>query len=523
MKKYLTMVVAVLAVAAVALPAYAFEVSWGGVFRTRIISDNYFSGTDSPNVPTVSAQPNVPNWYAAYNDTVVSYTASTTKGKFVPNQTGANYNLKGYSPKSSDHYNRIDTRARFYMYVTASENLRVVTRYEIGDVTWGDTASGGEVHADGRIVEVKNCFIQFNVPQTPVQATVGVQGIALLHSFLIDNDYSAAVLSANLNPVKVQLGYIGAQNEDAFHQSNDINDIYLNVDYNNGPFAATVVGFYQDGHNTTASVDPQNNIYCTQFPDTTTAAASGRASSILPGSFLASGLTAKNNNLFDLGIAMNYKLDWMNAYVNFLKNFGSVDLYDGTTKYSMDYKGWLLDAGGNAFYGPYTFSLQGFYATGPDIDKTTGQLKDGANADWFVQPYGGTTVYTSELMGGGILDNNSPFHENYQWTSYGGVPSNLFGISLGAAWQALPTTKLSAAYWYFGNPNDVVSGYNTTTGKLKFDSSVGNEFDFYVTQDIVDGLKLDLVAAYMISGNAYSMYNNDPNPYELGARIQWSF
>jgi hypothetical protein len=514
------MVVAVLAVAAVALPAYAFEVSWGGVFRTRILSDNYFTGSDSPNVPAASSLPsNISGWYGQYNnDTTTAFNPETG----YVTTPGPNYNPHGYAPASSDHYNRIDTRARFYMYVTASENLRVVTRYELGDIVWGNAASGGDVHADGRIVEVKNTFIQFNIPHTPVQGTVGVQGIALLNSWLLDNDYSAAVLSAKLNPVNIQFGYIGAQNEDAFTQSSNIDDVYLNVDYNNGPFAATVVGFYQDGHDTTASIDPQNNIYCTQF--------SNAAAYTLPGSFLPGYLTARNNNLFDLGVAMSYKMDWMNVYVNFLKNFGSVDLYnaDGSKYGSKDYKGWVVDAGGNAFYGPYSFSLKGFYATGPDIQKNSnspeyGQLKSGADANWFVQPYGATTVYTSELMGGGILDNNSPFHENYQWTSYGGVPSNLYGLSLGAAWQALPTTKLSAAYWYFGNPNDVVSGYSASTGKLKFDSSVGNEFDFYLTQDIVDGLKLDLVAAYMISGNAYSQYNDDPNPYELGARIQWSF
>jgi len=528
MKKYLTMVVAALAVAAVALPAYAFEVSWGGMFRTRIISDNYFTSSDSPNVPayTAGSATSVPSWYGAYSASGGTYAIDQKTGA-VKLSGGANTN--GYKAGTSDHQNKIDDRARIYMYINASENLRVVTRFEVNN-TWGDPGSGGTPGADAtNQFRVKNVFVQFNIPQTPVQATVGIQGIALLNSWLIDNDFSAAVLKAKLDPVTVSMGYIASQNDDVSHQTTNIDSLYLNVDYANGPLSGTIVGFYQDGHDTAASIDPANDTQSGPNRDALTSTI-GKVggNSFLSVAGDSTALTAKNNNLFDLGINLNYKLDWMNAYLNFLKNFGSVDLYDGTTKYSKDYKGWMLDAGGNAFFGPYTVSLQGFYATGPSIDKTYGsaqygQLKSGADADWFVQPYQATDVYTSELMGSGVLDNNYPYHENYQWTSTGGVPMNLWAISIGGAWQALPTTKLSASYWYFGNPNDVVSGYNASTGRLKFGNSVGNEFDFGVTQDIVDGLKLDLVAAYMISGDAYSMYNNDPNPYELGARIQWAF
>ena len=488
MKKYLTMAVAVLAMAAMALPAYAFEVSWGGVFRARIISDNYFTGADSPNVPSaVGANENInPNYF-------------------------------DYVGAQTDHYNRVDQRARLYMYVTASENLRIVTRYEIGDIRWGDKGSGVNIGADQDIIEPKNSYIQFNIPHTPVQASVGVQGIVLLHSWLLDNDFSAAVLSAKLDPVNIQLGYIGGQNDNFYSQQTNVDDLYLNVDYNNGPFSATVVGFYQDGHNTAATIDPLNNNYFQSSP-----VGNATSSQTFLGAY-----TARDNNLFDLGLSLGYKLDWMNAQLSFLKNFGSVDLYNAAGKDTKDYKGWMIDASGNAFYGPYTFTLRGFYTSGPKIEKDPnspnyGQLEAGADADWFVMPYDGTTVYTSELMGGGILDNQAPNHEDWQWSSYGGQPSNLWGISLGAAWQALPTTKLSAAYWYFGTSKDVVSGLQSN-GNLSFDSSVGNEFDFYLTQDIVDGLKLDLIAAYMVSGDAYSQYNDDPNPYELGARIQWSF
>lgn len=486
MKKYLTMLVAVLAVVAITMPAFAFEVSWGGVFRARILSDNYFTSYDNPNI-----------------------------GDNVP----AEFVRPG---KASDHYNRVDQRARLYMYIVASENLRVVNRFEIGDITWGDVGSGGRVGADQRNVEVKNSYVEFNIPCTPVSATVGVQGIALLNSWLIDNDYSAAVLRAKLDPVNIQLGYIGAQNTDVYTQNSNIDDIYLNVDYTYGPFAATLVGFYQYAHDTAASVDPAGQtVPLSGIPaQPVTGAFNGQ-------SFVPSGLEATNNNLFDIGLNLGYKMDWMNVYLNFIKNFGSVDLAAGNDSTSVDYKGWMVDAGANMFYGPFTFTVKGFYTSGPDLEKDPnspnyGQTAINSNVDWFVMPYNATSVYFSEIMGGGILDAQAPNHEDFQWTAYGGAPMNLWTISVGAAWQALPTTKLSASYWYFGNANDVIAGFNQD-GTIQWDNSVGNEFDLYLTQDIVDGLKLDLVAAYMISGDSYSMYSDDPNPYELGARLQWAF
>ena len=52
---------------------------------------------------------------------------------------------------------------------------------------------------------------------------------------------------------------------------------------------------------------------------------------------------------------------------------------------------------------------------------------------------------------------------------------------------------------------------------------IGHEIDFYIDQDVVDGLKLRLVGAYLFAGDAYTYLPDDDNAWEAGARLQWSF
>jgi predicted component of type VI protein secretion system len=79
-------------------------------------------------------------------------------------------------------------------------------------------------------------------------------------------------------------------------------------------------------------------------------------------------------------------------------------------------------------------------------------------------------------------------------------------------------------------------------------SSIGNEFDLYLDQQVVDNLTLTLVAAYLLADDAFcplpvpststlyafgsgstqinpSLYTSPQasNAYKFGARLQWNF
>ena len=155
----------------------------------------------------------------------------------------------------------------------------------------------------------------------------------------------------------------------------------------------------------------------------------------------------------------------------------------------------------------------------------SGSLAPEDEIDWFVYPLS-TSKYFSELMGGGILDNTAP--NGGYWRGYP-APTNIWTITAGTSWQVLPATKLSLSAWYFGTSEDVPSRYDTFTGTWDFDNYLGTEVDFYITQNIVDKLNLDLVGAYMFTGDAFRAqtsgydYQGKDDAYELGARLQWAF
>ncbi len=75
----------------------------------------------------------------------------------------------------------------------------------------------------------------------------------------------------------------------------------------------------------------------------------------------------QDNYLFDLGFNVTYKTDWLLAYVNFVKNLGSVDMKDNIQpptevvgNRSADYTGFMVDAGVTYFCGPWTANIGGF-------------------------------------------------------------------------------------------------------------------------------------------------------------------
>lgn len=385
MKKHLTMLLALLLVVAVAAPALAaVEFKYGGQFRTRwVVENNKYDGTDGRD--------------QLYRDELGWYLAPD----------GKNYD---------DNRNLIDTRLRLYFSFIASQNLKVVTKLEMGDSYWGDPSpigttgnskysTGGRVGADAVNVELKNAYVEFNIPMTPSTAIVGIQTLSLLDSWIIDDDFSAAVIKTKLDPVSVTVGYVSGQNgpvaftgDLAFTDySRRIDDFFLSIDYKHGPFKASLIGFYQYGHDTNVSFDPNTLFTPAGVVGSRSSSFLSRTPWLVGDEILYSGFEVQDNNLFDLGFNVSYKIDYLSAYVNFVKNLGSVDLHNpftGAKVASADYTGWMVDAGVSYYCGPYTLNLGGFYTTGPDLTDRPADfeyasafsLKD-SDITWFTYPW----------------------------------------------------------------------------------------------------------------------------------------
>ncbi len=78
--------------------------------------------------------------------------------------------------------NREDTfsarqRQRIQVDARASETLSGTLFFEIGDVIWGHAGTGGALGADGKIIEIKNAYLDWAVPDTNIKVRMGIQGL----------------------------------------------------------------------------------------------------------------------------------------------------------------------------------------------------------------------------------------------------------------------------------------------------------------------------------------------------------
>ena len=113
--------------------------------------------------------------------------------------------------KASNHNRATDTsdafsamqRVRLQLDAVASEALSGTVYFEIGDTTWGRNATGGALGADQNVVELKNAYIDWMVPNTALKFRMGIQTITMPNvaggSAVLDDDVAGIVASYQFN------------------------------------------------------------------------------------------------------------------------------------------------------------------------------------------------------------------------------------------------------------------------------------------------------------------------------------
>ncbi|SDU31406.1 alginate export family protein [Desulfobacula phenolica] len=176
-------------------------------------------------------------------------------------------------------------------------------------------------------------------------------------------------------------------------------------------------------------------------------------------------------------------------------------IYNGGEDGSDDIKAWLAAAGTDITLSDMiSFHGQAFYATGDD-NAADDDIENFTTID-------GQSYAWAEIMGEGIFDdyvsNNSP----------GVEISNITAANIGVTFVPMEKLSISADLWY-ARLNEVAAGA---------DEDLGFEIDLSATYELVDGLSLDVVGAYLFAddgttGNAA----NDENPWEVGTQLSLSF
>lgn len=135
MKKLGMLALAAVMVVMFTIPAWAIESEFGGYWRTRMYTNQNFTGEDETELRDATL---------------------------------------------------VDTRTRLYYTAVFHENLKFVNKFEF-DTAWGG-GTLGDIGADGKELEIKNSYIDANTG--PVNWKVGIQGARLARGFLFDDDFS---------------------------------------------------------------------------------------------------------------------------------------------------------------------------------------------------------------------------------------------------------------------------------------------------------------------------------------------
>ena len=90
-------------------------------------------------------------------------------------------------------------RLRTQVDVIASKALKGVVFFEIGNTGWGNAAEGGALGTDGKMVEIRYSYIDWQVPDTELRVRMGLQPIRLpgfvAHSPVFGHDMAGVTVS----------------------------------------------------------------------------------------------------------------------------------------------------------------------------------------------------------------------------------------------------------------------------------------------------------------------------------------
>lgn len=379
------------------------------------------------------------------------------------------WNTKAYAVDNYDGYDDTDDsfqyvtqRMRMYFDFISSENLKLVYKNEI-DFEWGDAAfanarnNGGGLGGDTVNLETKNIYLEFMVPDTPVKATIGLQGVTLHKGWFISDDVSAARFDMNFDPVSITT-YAALAAGTEWGDSNASNDDWHIV----------ASGAYK-----AENMDARLTFGYERLPND-----------------VASADNPESNDLFLVMGEFNMSFDMVSFFVILGKNFGEADGTGPDSATNRNYDGYMGHIGANFALDMATIRAEFIYASGD---------KEGDFDDDF-QEMNGQTFSWSELMSDGYTYDRNPANNAIGGSNH---PSNMWAVNVGTDLKPTDTTTIKFDVYYIGMVED-----RTVAGEKE--DEIGIEVDVSLTQKIYDNLSLTLIGAYLLAEDGYGVYNGTP-------------
>ncbi len=313
----------------------------------------------------------------------------------------------------------------------------------------------GDVGADGKNFEIKNSYADFN--WMDINFKIGIQGLQLQRGFLFDNDHSGA-----------------------------------HITYKAGAFTLPFVwAKVEEGYDNASGKDANDwdTDFYVLYP-----------SYAINDNMVVKGLLGymteeeRDMDLFFIGVDFDATFDALSVWFTGIYETGDITVAGSMDAHDVD--ALLLAVGGAYDFGSFDIHGQIFYATGDDDGTADGDI------DSFGQTPG-QSYYWAEIMGYGTFDaqvsNGSPAD----------AISNIIAANIGTSFKPMDKLKLSADLWYAELDEDDANG----------EDDLGVEVDLKASYQLIEGLNLDVVAAYLFAGDA----TGDEDPYEIGTRLSLSF
>ena len=371
------------------------------------------------------------------------------------------YNMTDFTGDDSGAMDnqQADTRTRLYYTAVLSDEVKLVNKFEM-DATFGD-GTRGDIGADGQNFEIKNSYADFNLGDINVK--LGTQGKCWARGFLFCDDFTGAIVRYVGDDMVVPFIWIKAYEGGTGDEANDFDVDYYGVDptFSMGDIKLNPFFMYAKSED-------------------------------------ASAWSATNANegvdVYYLGLSVDYAADMFSVWFTGIYEGGTVEMAGGGD--DLDVAASLAAVGGSFSLDALSIHAQAFYATGDDDPNDTD-----AN-DYYVPK--GRSYYWAEIMGYGLID------QAVSAGSPGDQVSNIMAFNVGVD-VPLDKLTLTVDIWNASLVEDDANGEN----------ALGTEVDVAAAYQLLDDLKLQVVAAYLSAGEATG--GGDENPVELGAQFSLSF
>lgn len=382
----------------------------------------------------------------------------------------------------------VDTRTRLFYTAIINENFKFVNAFEFNSV-WGDTV-GGDLGTDGMgNWRVKHSYADFTL--APVNFKIGMQPATIGRGFLFDDDFAGAIITFKGEGFAVPFiwmkPYEGGKGLDA----------------NDGDF-----DFYALAPLFTISEMFSVKPYVLWATSANASAwkptlhAPNNGSSIVANAS-ASLASMKKIDVYYIGLDLDAKFDMGKAWFTGIYQGGSAD-YTDTKLGSVDFKAWLAAVGASVNLSEMAdIHGQFFYATGDDP-------KDKDYKAFFVpsqNDYTGQSYYWAEILGYGIFDDTVSAKSPYDHIS------NIMAANIGTTIKPIKDFSVTLDVWYA----------KLAEKDTNNEDYLGTEIDLILSYELLKGLKLDLVGAYLLRGDATYKGLNEANPYEVGTQLSFTF